>query len=219
MVDVLDKGPWSLLKRGPANSVRRVKRAKPSLQDARIEAHVPAADLGPVDTASIVAADIQRALTETVIEWTFGVPLLFWMAVCRARMVAQMYRHVRLVADGQAKLSPREIVKGLARWIRSVLPEVSLDVVDKFLMATRLDAVVEVYVDLLLRASRLGLCFSDDFGAEQQFDVEIHSEVNEGLLRVDEWCLVVFPDIMMRVGASEPPKVLSKRYVLPTQAH
>eukprot|EP00903_Cladosiphon_okamuranus_P013453 g12529.t1 len=166
----------------------------------------------------MVVAGIQRALTETVSEWTFDVPLLFWVAVSRAHMVAELFRQVRLVADGHVNLSPRQIVKGLARWIGPVLPEVSLDNIDHFLMATRLDRVVEVYVDHLVCASRLGLDFSKDCGTEQPFNVEIHSEMNRGLLRVGERCLVVVPDILQRAGASGPSKVLSKRYVLPTQA-
>lgn len=247
MVDILDKrapsvlkraASSSALKRGPETSVRRVKRARHSLPDCRSEfahvhVHPAAAQLAPgnalrapVDTASNIGADIRRAVTAAS-EWTFRVPLLFWVAVSRAHILAQLYWRCRSAVDGceasgTAKPCPLKVAKGLARWLRPVLPEMPTNTVYDFLLATGLQEVVDNYVDLLQRASRLGLYFSNDFGTEQHFDAEVHEEMGEGLLRPGDRCLVgfpaTFPATLVRVGAEKTWRVVSKRYVLPTQA-
>lgn len=221
MVDVLDEDPSSALKRGLAKSVRGVKRAKNSPQDTgsevqhshatdRAHANAPA----PADTASIV--NIQLALVETVSKWMLRLrPLLFWVAVSHEHMVAQIYWQSRLVLDqyGEGGHAP-EVIKGLARWLRPILPEMQADVVYSFLVRTGLHQVAKAYEDFLMRAKHMALYFTNDFGLQQQFDASIHSEMNKGLLQPGGQCLVVLPATMMPTRF----QIVSKRLVLATQA-
>eukprot|EP00752_Nemacystus_decipiens_P002190 g2084.t1 len=111
--------------------------------------------------------------------------------------------------DGHVE--PEKVVKGLARWLRPLLREMS-EKIYGFLMSTGLQLVVEAYLDLLNRASRLGLFFSNDFATEKEFDPRIDSEEKKGLLRAGDTCIVVFPATITPLGI-----VVSKRFVVATQ--
>lgn len=239
MAEGLDEGPSSALKRGPAKSVRRVKRTKRkatcnnSRRQQETESEVNH-DAGRVELAPptkklvhypSLAADIQRTFSKAL-EWMLGVPTHFWLAVFGPRMLVQLFRECwwrvdpRGVDGHVVKPSAREVIKGLVRWLQNLLPKESPDVVYKFLIATGLHEVVEAYLDLLLHTSRLELRFSvaDFLKDDQPFDPGIHSEANEeGGLRPGDLCILVLPATTMWGGASGLFKVVSKGFVLPKQ--
>lgn len=230
MVDVLDnKGPPSTRKRGPEKGVRRVKRAKPTCdpQDTRQEfEHAPASEEGGRGggdiVKAVVAADI-RALAKKASDWVSRLPKLFHVAVPRQYMLVQVFRQCRppvdqCGVDGHVNPSTREVLERLALSLRPLLPEVPREIVRKFLTNTGLDEVVKDYIDFLVRASRLGLRFSNNLGMEETFDPSAHMECNEGLLVAGDGCRVVFPGARMEVGVPKRLLVASKPCVLPTQA-
>lgn len=85
-------------------------------------------------------------------------------------------------------------------------------------MVTRLDLVAKVYIDIMVKVSQV--YFTNDFGTEQGFDAKIHSEVHGGgALTPDDRCLVIFPAALLDTGGTGNLRVVSKRFVMATQAH
>lgn len=225
MVDILDKGRPSLLKRrGPDNPVRRLKRAKKhSPQGARNKTEdAPKFDPRELahDTADKIVADIRLALTKTAREWMCRLPKLFWVAVSRPHMLAQVYwQCARSGIGGHATPSPVGVVRRLARWLQPLLPEVPPGGIYEFLVHTGLQVLASAYLGILRRVEQLGLYLSNDFGTEQLFAPSLHAEVNEGLLRAGDGCLVVFPGTLVLDRAPEERyRVVLERFVLSVQA-
>lgn len=115
-----------------------------------------------------------------------------------------------------------EVIRRLALWLRPLFPETRHDVLVRFLVKTSLDAMVVAYLRVLRSASRQqpSLFFSNDFGTEQLFDSDMHSESADegrGVLRPGDQCAVVFPALLVEDVATQQLRTISKRYVLRVQ--
>lgn len=222
MVYILDKPPSSVRKRPPEkkSETARVNRAKHAASVPDIE-HPPDCELAP-STSSSVAADIQGVLP-ILRKWMSVIPLIFWLSVSRPQMIKQLYWQCQrevMNCYGVDGLSPgaQRVVDCLVRWLQGVLPDTAPEEVQDFLVKSHLDTVIKAYLDVLSKASRLRLFFTNDFVGAEQFHPRIHSEIHEGLLRAGDECAVVIPAAVVLVGGFEHQKVVSKRFVLPAEA-